>query len=483
MRGDGRGFPLPQNMNIEGYRCLLVYIPDDDQCLYNMHGAYHELTKWLNHEREETKSGVIMAETWKEAYELTMECGWQRDVIMACDNAKFDELIAAIAVVSAKIESSGILVADAIEALVLTVTNEVQNIINNNVEVAASDVINNIMSNCVDCGDIIINIEQPSGDYDPNNPPVGADESEFLAKVCADINFVYDQMIETYDQLAAYGAGITGIGVTAVVAILAASGIGIPLVLLVGLIEILAGIAAAASSALVRQDLIEGRDGIVCAIYDGLGASDALALLNSHLGQSSMSSTAQSIVLAYYSANVMNQIYGASSLAPPGYPVASGCGCDVPLDWERVYGSNNSGNFEYISGTMILAADWTRAGGDDQNETAAGGEDGNEIFSLQLGNKHLSHVEFDISVQDRTVGCEGQTIEIYIKNWAGVEVLVKTWAAPEIGDTVATYSIDGDWECLSNNTSRSLVFRVVNNGYPADNQLQAFRVYRAGAVF
>jgi hypothetical protein len=70
------GYLLPDNPQPDGFRCVKVFIPDDDIYLLALAGSLHYLTKWVAWEKEPTGKAAIAANVWKAAMQYTYEYGW-----------------------------------------------------------------------------------------------------------------------------------------------------------------------------------------------------------------------------------------------------------------------------------------------------------------------------------------------------------------------------------------------------------------------
>ncbi len=67
------GYPLPDNPQPEGTRCIMVHIPDDPLYLYEFLDAYEYFGKWVAWERDEAHNGALAAASWRGAIEKTRE--------------------------------------------------------------------------------------------------------------------------------------------------------------------------------------------------------------------------------------------------------------------------------------------------------------------------------------------------------------------------------------------------------------------------
>lgn len=56
---------------VEGFRCITVYVPDDDRYVALLSGLVAIPTKWFNWQRDATHKGKLLANQWQAAYALT----------------------------------------------------------------------------------------------------------------------------------------------------------------------------------------------------------------------------------------------------------------------------------------------------------------------------------------------------------------------------------------------------------------------------
>jgi hypothetical protein len=138
-----KGYLIPADPQPSGFRCIGLLIPDDDYYLYAMQGAYEELTHWYKWEKDGTNRASLAAAAWADAYEKTMDCYWQKDVMIMCGEDKLDEMIVVLQEIrDAIIANSGsgivdvlgdllpILLAGNVElATLVAVTNSIDNVL------------------------------------------------------------------------------------------------------------------------------------------------------------------------------------------------------------------------------------------------------------------------------------------------------------------------------------------------------------------
>lgn len=65
MPKQGNAFLIPSVLTPEGRRCVVLYIPDEQQHIANFWGALLPLSQWLHWERDDDKSGKVLAKLWK----------------------------------------------------------------------------------------------------------------------------------------------------------------------------------------------------------------------------------------------------------------------------------------------------------------------------------------------------------------------------------------------------------------------------------
>lgn len=90
---DGKGYLLPDNPQPEGLRCLKIWIPDDPTGYYlsAMSGAFSDMARWTQWEKDGTNRASLAAQTWKDAVDYTYENGWL-DCDMDCCEELSDRL-------------------------------------------------------------------------------------------------------------------------------------------------------------------------------------------------------------------------------------------------------------------------------------------------------------------------------------------------------------------------------------------------------
>jgi hypothetical protein len=91
---DGKGYLLPANVQPEGLLCLKIWIPDDPTGYYlaAMSGAYSDMSRWTQWEKDGTNRASLAAATWKDAVDFTYENGWLNCGDMDCCDEINDKL-------------------------------------------------------------------------------------------------------------------------------------------------------------------------------------------------------------------------------------------------------------------------------------------------------------------------------------------------------------------------------------------------------
>lgn len=301
-----QGYPLPDNIAaIEGHRCLLVFIPDDDQCLANFHGAYHELGKWLLHEKDGTTAARDIARKWEESYWLTMEHGWQRDIIMALCNEDWQSLIDVLTNIQVDIQFGN-------QQLIntLTVTNQT---INNQTN---QQVNNAIFQMCLDCG-MITPVEPPElPEVDTQSPPVGNDETEYLEYLCRASAWAIDEyVIGKANQLLTTSGIISSLTAISLGIILATGGIGAPLAAILAILAALLLIVSQDKIQLVKSEIQAARTALICALYNSRSPSAAITAVNAAI--SDLDGNTQDMIGNLLHTDVLNNVYYNSSWSIP----------------------------------------------------------------------------------------------------------------------------------------------------------------------
>lgn len=79
-------YPLPDVINPENTRCVIVQVPDDIGHITAFLGAIYNLTKWYSWDRDEDKRGRLVADVWKGVYDVLNETIWE-----GCDDLNISE--------------------------------------------------------------------------------------------------------------------------------------------------------------------------------------------------------------------------------------------------------------------------------------------------------------------------------------------------------------------------------------------------------
>jgi hypothetical protein len=85
---DGKGYLLPDNPQPEGLLCLKIWIPDDPTGYYlaAMSGAFSDMSRWTQWEKDGTNRASLAAQTWKDAVDYTYENGWLNCGMDCCED-------------------------------------------------------------------------------------------------------------------------------------------------------------------------------------------------------------------------------------------------------------------------------------------------------------------------------------------------------------------------------------------------------------
>lgn len=253
---NGRGYLIPEVVDPGVYRCIRVFIPDDDMYLYAFMGAYEYFMRWVAWEKDGTTRATEAAQVWATAYEMTRD-----SLDIGC--LEMEELQQLIDSCCEKIGDGLALIA-------------------NQINKVASRPCGSAGGGCIPVGD---NIEDaPPESYDPENdvfPPDFENEPDpsaaYYEDKCKWANAMADTLIGVIQKMSDAGFALAvSLGAAAVVTIISLLVPGVLVltaaatVLLVGSIialgslsywtwEIFAGIA---------NELLISRGDLVCALYN-----------------------------------------------------------------------------------------------------------------------------------------------------------------------------------------------------------------------
>ena len=245
---DGKGYLLPENPQPDGLLCLKIYIPNDPTGYYlsAMSGAFSDMGRWVNWEKDGTNRARLAAIAWKEAIDFTYTNGWL-NCMDCCD--EIDDILKRI--------------------------EELENM--------------NINVNCGGCGcgcgckngsDSMVGEDGlPISTGIPPVPSTDEPENFVGAWLCDAANEFVDKWIDFYGNM--FNLGIIGQGsLAAILSLAIAAGIltgGIGTILI--LIAAITILPAATAADWIRDWLVENHDGLVCAMVSA--ASPAVAFNNS----------------------------------------------------------------------------------------------------------------------------------------------------------------------------------------------------------
>lgn len=338
-----RGYIIPPDPQPAGYRCIGLLIPDDDYYLYAMQGAYEELTHWYKWEKDGTNRATLAAQAWSSAYDITMECYWQKDVMIMCGEEKLDELIAMLAEIRDAILAQNN--ADLVDVItdfapIFLAGNADLELINGTLEglelsvdnIATNAPINNILDGCIDCNDYLIIDSDPSPEVDPDEPPYGNNSSEWDDYRCTEFNWMYDEMvINTFvrtEQITQFLGSAAA--VSFMIGLLAGSGIGAPLAAILSLLAILAAVVDLDNRAEVHDDIVAAKDAVVCGLFSSMGTASAKAFVDGESWDDGYSENALEWIKTSITNEVLNQVYGGQlTHLEEGYEGSTDCSaCD-----------------------------------------------------------------------------------------------------------------------------------------------------------
>lgn len=323
------GIPLPENPDTTGYRCIALYLPDDDRYLEALAGQVTYLEKWTSWEKRGDNSAAIAGKVWKDANDLTWKHLWTKGLIMTCENVQ--DLIDIIAGMDATLKANNTALVNAINTLQLTITPY----------------------DCIPCEDRIFTIPDPVPDPDPQNPPVGTGEDEWKDFVCRAANYLWYEHVSRGGAemmlLATTGGGI--LSVAAASQILYATGIGAPIAFIGTIIVAIGAIAFIFDQTEFENWLDSLAEGVICAITQSTGTASAIVNVRNYLEQSGAPQEILDYVFAVMTESELNQIFDGSMTIPASFVEPYDCNCiDVPeaagfLFVPVVYGSPlNAGN-------------------------------------------------------------------------------------------------------------------------------------------
>jgi hypothetical protein len=338
-RHGSKGFLIPDNPLPAGYRCIALVIPDDDLYLYAIGGQYQYLTQWLAWEKDGTDRASLAASAWKEAYDITMACYWQKDFVMVCSEEKIDELIVAtqnIADAINAIDEEGIIdlltqflpfliggasglsaIAASVDGLDLSVDNFV-----------TSDPTNNIINKCIECGDVLIIDPDPSPDPDPGDPPGNIPPGDWEDYLCAGANWIYDNVVvSTFNKTQQVEQFIgSSAAIALMVGLMAGTGFGFALIAIVALIAAIAAIVDLDNRADVLAEIESFREDVICGIVTASGASSARSFIEGETWNTGVLTSSSQWVINTISLSVLNELFlGQNTAFEEGYAITTPC--------------------------------------------------------------------------------------------------------------------------------------------------------------
>jgi hypothetical protein len=235
------GYPLPDgDLGEDEIVCQLVYLPDRPEYWQALLAAVHYFSTWTAWERDDDKRGKDAAANWRDAFELTIGC-WR----MTC-----------------------------LEDLTQTVTDILELL--------------QTRKDCCDDNITYLPVDEIETDIIPfeGDPPEVYGETEIVdwddwaEHVCYNAHLYVDYLAHAGDSLwdATKNSSIIIGLVAAILALLAFSGIGLPIAygLAAGIVSGIVLGGQIATFAGTFEAIEEARDDIVCAIINGTGLAEAV---------------------------------------------------------------------------------------------------------------------------------------------------------------------------------------------------------------
>jgi hypothetical protein len=307
---DKPGYQLPaEGADTEETQCVLVFYPDKEEYRRALFGSLSYLGTWLAWELDDEKRGRQAAQAWKNANDLTLEC-WN----MAC----LEQLQADVAAIRALLASANY---------------------------------------CCDGTTTIsppppVTTEIIPGDGDP---PEYYGETEITswedweAHVCYNANKWVDDLVATAATLNTFSQdGILTLAiVSAGLALLAFSGVGIPIAISVAIAALS---AITAGGALIfadtAQDIEDARDDIVCALLTG---GDVESVINDALGEASLDYTSFFQHIPYDQTTAIIYEGGANGEYLPA-ETSDDCDCEPDYgEYQSPYHTGDAGDLSFMS--------------------------------------------------------------------------------------------------------------------------------------
>lgn len=408
---DGRGYKLPDNPSPEGFRCIALLIPDDDEYLYALGGAYEFFTHWNAWQRDSGKNGRFAAAAWQAAYDLTMSDYWTEGLIMSCFEVQ--QLIDSINLIATQSATN----AARIEAAIRAIDNNFNPL------------------DCVPCEDRTYIPPVPDDNPDFNNPPVGGDENGYRDYLCRATNYMWYQHVMNGGaelmNMNALGGGVLGTG--AVIAVMYASGIGAPIAFAASIIAAIIAIGFIYDQAQLADELERLAQSSICAIVQSDGAQDAVDNLRASLIANNADQSVIDYVMAATGINAMNKLFAGEIVVPDSFIAPKSCVCTepalpAPTNYQFVpvvYGAVLDSGANYGNITMSVQGNRLTA-----VYASLGNAGGNRFIEIDV-TATLAAVGYNI-VDNPPLGIYTNTVESFAAN--------DMWRVIDLGGSVYDWS-------------------------------------------
>lgn len=324
------GIPIPDEIEVDDYICVTVYVPNDTDGYYiqAMAGALSQMGKWSYWEKDTLKRGARVAEIWREHIDLTYDEAWLQGVFMTC--TQIELLVDAI-------NNQADTISQAIRTLELTI--------------APID--------CIDCADRVYVPPSPIPDPDPDNPPDQSTPAEWQAYLCRATNYLWYEHVQRggVEMVFLASTGQTIIGVGAIIAILYASGIGAPIAFAATILATILALASTWDRTSFEAELERLAEPVICAIFSSTGTDSALAAMRQTLVDEGADQDTIDYIMSATGSSALNKLFNAEIVVPDEFiapVICADCGYEMPplptgWRWEK----------NMISSTEVVSAGGT----------------------------------------------------------------------------------------------------------------------------
>jgi hypothetical protein len=476
-------YPIPDNHLPDDDTCWVVFVPNDPMYRAIFFAQWDELTKWLSWEKGESKRAREVAQRFKRRFPRPIAC----DVVDELDN-----------------EGN------------MTIT-----------------VKTNVTCKCGGgCGggcvgpytpnfdgqdwtlDDVSGLPGVDEDFGDNYPDGFGDRQEYDDYKCQMSGQLVQDWIDSLTSMEILGAIGTGLGGAGLLAFFGAIGTATSgTTALSGIFATLMAIGLSAATAVyvlvggllatiaagfiswqyfgqLATELAVQKGTLRCLLYNSTTADEARAILVSATndtvttliqGDLEQGGFFQELIFTIIDVLVPNELIellfkaGASLIRGDVQYECNSCVDSTPPqngDFLYIYGSDNDGGVDEGdggTGNYWLDADKIRVGGDDSQEEAWVGHHGNTINGG--ANQAYALAKVYIDVDDREVGLEGQTLEIWAKDFQSQLVMISTITAGDIPVNGVVANLTG-FEIVAGSTGQEFKYVVKNLGYPDNNQGQ-----------